>query len=114
MKALAGGDLRVEIDGHNRRDEVGDLARAVQVFKVNAIVRTRLEAKALADRAEAETERERTSAERAAEEQAQVVGRLGEGLRSLAAGNLTFRLSEGFSAAYLQNMHDFNDARSTS
>jgi methyl-accepting chemotaxis protein len=48
MKALAGGDLGVEVDGHNRRDEVGDMARAVQVFKDNAIERTRLEIKALA------------------------------------------------------------------
>ncbi len=88
------------------------MARAVEVFKDNAIERTRLELKTLPDRAEAESERERTAAERAkaVEEQAQVVGRLGEGLRSLAAGNLTFRLSEGFSASYAQIMRDFNDA----
>jgi methyl-accepting chemotaxis protein len=33
MGALAGGDIAVEIDGQNRRDEVGTMARAVQVFR---------------------------------------------------------------------------------
>jgi methyl-accepting chemotaxis protein len=112
MQALAGGDLSVEIDGHNRRDEVGDMARAVHVFKDNAVERARVESEAAAHRAEAEAERERTAAERAraAEEQSEAVRRLGEGLRNLAAGDLRVRLGEGFSDSYARIRNDFNEA----
>lgn len=37
MGSLAGGDLTVDIPGTVRRDEVGDMARAVEVFKKNAL-----------------------------------------------------------------------------
>jgi methyl-accepting chemotaxis protein len=43
MTKLAGGNLDIEIEGGDRRDEVGDLARALQVFKQNAITARRLE-----------------------------------------------------------------------
>jgi methyl-accepting chemotaxis protein len=44
MIGLAGGDTTVEIPARERRDEVGDMAKAVEVFKRNAIERLRLEA----------------------------------------------------------------------
>ena len=37
MDKLASGDLSVEIPGIDRRDETGDMARAVEVFKKNAL-----------------------------------------------------------------------------
>jgi methyl-accepting chemotaxis protein len=37
MSQLAGGDLTVDIEGADRRDQVGDMARAVGIFKDNAI-----------------------------------------------------------------------------
>ncbi|CCG43071.1 Putative methyl-accepting chemotaxis protein [Magnetospirillum molischianum DSM 120] len=43
MKSLADGDLSATIDGSDRKDEVGDMARTVEVFKTNAIDRRRLE-----------------------------------------------------------------------
>jgi len=42
MTALAGSNLDVPISGLGRRDEVGAMARAVQVFKENAIENRRL------------------------------------------------------------------------
>jgi methyl-accepting chemotaxis protein len=51
MTRLAGGDLDVEVDGAERRDEVGALARALAVFKTNAV-----EAKRVAAQQEAERE----------------------------------------------------------
>jgi len=45
MRDLAGGDTTVEITGVERLDEVGDIARATQVFKDNAIEKGKLEAK---------------------------------------------------------------------
>ncbi len=44
MKALAGGKLDVEVPGVGRRDEVGEMAEAVEVFKSNAAARVGLEA----------------------------------------------------------------------
>lgn len=37
MKQLAGGDKTIEIPGQNHKDEVGDMAEAVQIFKENMI-----------------------------------------------------------------------------
>jgi PAS domain S-box-containing protein len=44
MKSLAQGDLSVEIDDQTRADEVGAMAKAVQVFKDNALKARALEA----------------------------------------------------------------------
>ncbi|MDP3690424.1 MCP four helix bundle domain-containing protein, partial [Bradyrhizobium sp.] len=37
MEALAGNDLKAEVPGTDRRDEVGDMARTVEVFKKNGL-----------------------------------------------------------------------------
>jgi methyl-accepting chemotaxis protein len=44
MTKLANGDLTIQIDGADRTDEVGGLARSLQVFKENAVTARRLEA----------------------------------------------------------------------
>src|SRR6266436_5863379 len=44
MNDLAGGKLDVEVPGVGRRDEVGEMAEAVEVFKSNAVARQELEA----------------------------------------------------------------------
>jgi len=79
MTSLASGESDVALPAISGQDEVADMARAVQVFKDNAVERARLEAEALANRSQSEIERERTAAERAkaAEEQAEVVRRSG-------------------------------------
>jgi len=59
MGALAGGDHAVEIPAQSRGDEIGEMAKAVQVFKVNAIEMKRLEAEQAAQKQRAETERKR-------------------------------------------------------
>ena len=112
MNALAAGELEVEIGGLERKDEIGDMARAVQVLKEHAVERVRLEASAAASRRSAEDERERSAAERAksAGEQAEVVRRLSVGLKALADGDLMVRLRDGFSPTYAQIRDDFNEA----
>ncbi|THD46945.1 MAG: methyl-accepting chemotaxis protein [Bradyrhizobium sp.] len=112
MNALASGDHSVEVGGRERRDEIGDMARAIQVFKEHAIERLQLEASATATRRGVEEERERVAAERlaAAEEQAEVVRRLSDGLKTLAEGDLVVRLGDGFSTTYAQIRDDFNEA----
>ncbi|OIQ94764.1 methyl-accepting chemotaxis protein PctC [mine drainage metagenome] len=42
MGRLAGNDLAVDIIGRSRRDEVGDMARTVEIFKENGIERARM------------------------------------------------------------------------
>ena len=112
MTALALGENDVALPDVASADEVGGMARAVQVFKQNAVERARLEAEALANRSQAEVERERVTAERAkaAEEQAEVVRRLGAGLKDLAGGDLMVRLGEGFTSTSAQIRDDFNEA----
>jgi methyl-accepting chemotaxis protein len=44
MNALAGGRLDIEVPGIGRNDEVGEMAKAVEVFKSNAVARQGLEA----------------------------------------------------------------------
>jgi methyl-accepting chemotaxis protein len=44
MAALAAGDLAVEIEGTRRADEIGRMARAVEVFRAHALDVRRLEA----------------------------------------------------------------------
>ncbi len=112
MTSLASGDNDVALPVVAGADEVGDMTRAVQVFKQNAAERARLEAEALANRNQTELERERAAAERtkAAEEQAEVVRRLGAGLKDLAGGDLMVRLGQGFTPTYAQIRDDFNEA----
>ncbi|MGY3452326.1 methyl-accepting chemotaxis protein [Bradyrhizobium sp. USDA 4353] len=63
MTELATGNLAVQVPGAERRDELGEMARAVEVFKVNAEARQRLEAEQkeqegrLAAQRKADTER---------------------------------------------------------
>ena len=57
MRALATGDLGIEITGLDRRDEIGNMARAVQVFKTNASDKARLERESEANQRRAEEER---------------------------------------------------------
>ena len=112
MEQLAAGRLDVAIGEDARTRELGRMARALAVFKQNALDRARLEAEAAASRASSEAERERAAAERAkaAAEQAEVVRRLGEGLQHLAEGDLLAQLGDGFSASYAKIRDDFNQA----
>ncbi|MBO9547558.1 methyl-accepting chemotaxis protein [Caulobacter sp.] len=112
MRRLADGDLEVEIDGQTRRDEIGDMAKAVQVFKDNGLKARAVEQEAEAMRAEADSERGRTEAERrrAEAELAQVVQSLAGSLSRMAQGDLTARIDVAFAGQYSQIKTDFNAA----
>jgi len=112
MMKLADGDFGVVVPGLERNDEIGAMANAVERFKVLADERARHEADAATRRQQGEAAiQARASEERArsAEEQAQAFRALGAGLDKLAEGNLTFRLSEGFTDDYKQIRDDFNN-----
>ena len=86
MVGLAEGDKGVEIEGQARGDEVGAMARAVQVFKANALKLEEAEREAERARAMTDEERDRSEAIRAeaTARQAEVVEALTVGLARLS------------------------------
>lgn len=50
MRRLASDDISAEVEGIEQEDEIGEMARAVDVFKANAIERVRLEKSAKIER----------------------------------------------------------------
>jgi methyl-accepting chemotaxis protein len=112
MTRLADGDLTVEVDGQARRDEVGRMAKAVQVFKENGLRARALEEEAAQARYAADEARQGSEAERRRneEKQAQVVRTLADSLGRLAGGDLTARIETPFEGQYAQIRDDFNAA----
>jgi methyl-accepting chemotaxis protein len=112
MTRLAGGDRGIETPFKGRGDEVGEMARAVEVFRQAAAEGDQMRARQAAERNLADQGREQAAAERQAGEQQRmrVMDALGGGLENLAAGNLTFRLIEDFPAEYAKLTSDFNTA----
>ncbi len=112
MSKLASGNLSVEIPATGRGDEIGQMAQAVLVFKEAGVEKQRLESEAAEQRRMGEEERARNEAARAeaARQIATVVDGLGAGLERLSAGDLTYRVSDSWSAEYLKIRDDFNAA----
>jgi methyl-accepting chemotaxis protein len=110
MRELAAGNLSVAVPSQERSDEVGHMARAVVVFRDAAVEKLRLESEANEQRAQSEADRHRNgeTQARTAEEQAQAMRALAHGLGQLSAGDLTYRLSDGFTDAYAPIRDDFN------
>jgi methyl-accepting chemotaxis protein len=90
MLNLAAGKVDTDVPGGQRADEVGDMARAMEVFKKNAVRKIEAETEAEHQRLAADDQRRRHDASRI-EIETQIdmaVRLLGEGLELLAAGNL--------------------------
>jgi methyl-accepting chemotaxis protein len=86
MGKLAAGEKATEIPGLDRADEIGAMAKAVQVFKDNALEMERMEAARREDerkRAEEATERQKS-----AEARAKKVGTIASGFESSIGGVL--------------------------
>ncbi|MEA2825175.1 MAG: methyl-accepting chemotaxis protein [Alphaproteobacteria bacterium] len=112
MQRLAKGELDTAVEGTSRRDEIGEMARAVQVFKDNAIEMRRLEAETEAQRQTAEETRRKSDEVAAATERQRtfVVASIATGLEALSKGELTFRLSGSFPEEFQKLHDDFNSA----
>jgi methyl-accepting chemotaxis protein len=113
MAHLAEGDTDSTIPYGARKDEIGEMARAVEVFRQAAITNRHLEADAQAQRAKAEADRVRLTeeAEAAAQRRLQeATAGLASGLRRLASGDLAFQLNEPFAPDFEQLRHDLNQA----
>ncbi|MFT3966769.1 MAG: HAMP domain-containing methyl-accepting chemotaxis protein [Sphingobium sp.] len=77
MNRMAGGDYNVAITGQDRVDEIGAMAKAMDVFRAAGF-----------EKAEAQ------------KRQDHVVRALGSGLEAVAAGDLTYQISEPFAGEY--------------
>jgi methyl-accepting chemotaxis protein len=102
------------IAGIGRRDEIGRMAAAVAVFRKNAIDTRALQAEqdaATGERAQADEQVRREAEAQAAGEAADlVVGSIGKGLASLAAGDMTFHLKAALPGRYEALRTDLNTA----
>lgn len=97
MSALAGGNNSVEVPGTERRDEIGQMAKTVLVFREAAVaLETATAAKRQADA-----------------DQATVVGELTTNLRKLSEGDLTARINASVAPEYIELKTNFNDALTT-
>lgn len=87
MDKMTAGNYDVDVIGKDREDEIGEMARSVEVFRVAA-------------------------KERQEDEVAQriVVAELAGGLKAIADGNLTHRINNNFAPKYDSLRVDFNDA----
>jgi methyl-accepting chemotaxis protein len=113
MKELAKGDLTVSPGNVADRDEIGEMARAVLVFRDAAIEKGRLEEEANRQRQRVEEERGRNElAQRDAidHERTIVADSVGSGLSKLAAKDLSYRMSSAIPEAYRKLQSDFNAA----
>ncbi|WP_137132337.1 methyl-accepting chemotaxis protein [Rhizobium sp. FY34] len=112
MTALAAGDNGIEVPALGRGDEVGEMAKAVAVFKDAAIEKLRLSQQADELRQTSEVERQSNDARKAREasEVDFAMNSLAHGLSSLADGNVSYRLEKPF-ADHLDRLRvDFNQA----
>lgn len=94
MRTLADGDTRADIPGADRRDEIGNMAGALQIFRDNAIAK-----------AEAEAAKAQADADQHA-----IVSLLSEKLEALSEGDLTGTISGNVPATYQTLSGNFNTA----
>ena len=112
MEALQHGRLDISVPWAGRSDDIGQIARAVVSFRDAAVKRVEMETEAEAMRETAKANRIAAEQERhrIAEEDAVVVAALGEGLSSLARGDLTHRIRVDFVDRSRQLKDDYNAA----
>ncbi|MCK5934455.1 MAG: HAMP domain-containing protein [Fulvimarina manganoxydans] len=102
MTQLSEGDYDVEVEGQDRRDEVGRMARTVQIFKAAGLENRRLQADAEKSRASQDEANARQSAiENArAEDLRHFVTIVEAGFNSLADGDLTVRMNQSVASEF--------------
>jgi methyl-accepting chemotaxis protein len=112
MRRLSMGETALDVPAVRDTDELGDMGRAVLVFRDAAIEKLRLETEAAAAQRLADEERARNEASRAeaARQVADVVDGLGRGLERLAQGDLTYRVRDSWAEEYRKVQQDFNSA----
>jgi methyl-accepting chemotaxis protein len=114
MRKLAEGVLDTKINGEARIDEIGEMARALGVFKQNALSKIEIEQRSEAERAAAEEERRRNDAEKLDIDR-QIdfaVNALAAGLGRLAQGDISQTIETPFFGKLETLRADFNSSLS--
>ncbi|MFB2549477.1 methyl-accepting chemotaxis protein [Ensifer soli] len=99
VERISAGDLDTDIPYHARRDEFGRVARALSVFRDNALDKARIEAEAERQRAGTDAERAGREAEKQALDRDidHAVTALAGGLERLASGDVSRIIDTPFS-----------------
>ncbi|MBW9115750.1 methyl-accepting chemotaxis protein [Rhizobium cauense] len=110
MARLADGELDAAVPYAGRKDEIGDMAAAVGVFRDNSFARLDLERNAEHSREQAQQERSRNEASKAREtaEIQHAVAALAEALGALSEGDLTRTIETPFADHLDRLRNDFN------
>ncbi|MCV3766278.1 methyl-accepting chemotaxis protein [Rhizobium sp. TRM95796] len=114
MRKLAEGVLDTRINGEARIDEIGEMARALGVFKQNALSKIEIEQRSDAERAAAEEERRRNDAEKLDVDR-QIdfaVNALAAGLGRLSQGDISQTIETPFFGKLETLRADFNSSLS--
>jgi len=112
MTGLAAGDNGVDIPALDNKDEIGEMAKAVEVFKKNAIEKVRMDE---AERQRLEAERKAAEAQRAREQE---IGReIATLIDAVSKGELTSRLDlagkDGFYRTMSEGINRLTDTVQT-
>jgi methyl-accepting chemotaxis protein len=113
MRRLAEGDATIEVPAQARADEIGQMARAVLVFRDAAVENARLEREARESRANSERDRElaeSAQSEAIRQERAVVASSIGVALARLADMDLGYRITADIPVAYRELKTNFNAA----
>ncbi|MDQ0455263.1 HAMP domain-containing methyl-accepting chemotaxis protein [Rhizobium paknamense] len=111
MLNIVDGKLDVTVPDAHRKDEIGEMAGAVEVMRQSAVAKVKLEQEAEVNRQNAE--RERIEVQRRAEEDAErrlneATGSLAAALKRLAACDLLCEIDQNFAPQFEALRHDFN------
>ncbi len=113
MRELADGNFDVVLPGVGRKDEIGQIAGAVEAFKVISADKARAEAQEALRRQQDEAAAQARIAaerERVAADQTTAIDALGAGLTKLAEKRLDHRLAAVLPDTYRRLQNDFNAA----
>jgi len=110
MRRLAEGGLDTKINGEARIDEIGEMARALGIFKLNALSKIEIERQSATERAAAEELRLRNDQDKQ-EIDRQIdfaVNALAAGLGRLSQGDISQTIETPFFGRLEQLRNDFN------
>ena len=110
IRSLSSGKLDTEIGYTGNKNEFGDIARALEVFRESAREKLRIEGQSAEERAQAEADRAQNDVEKQnTERQIEfAVDQLASGLERLSNGDLTQTLDLPFSGRLEKLRVDFN------
>ncbi|AWI59929.1 methyl-accepting chemotaxis protein [Sinorhizobium fredii] len=112
MRRLAEGDTSITVAGDSRRDEIGAMASALEVFRQAAVTNRELEAEAVATRERQAKQQEELNRikETEAGQLAFATQNIAAGLKRLSAGDLAFQLNDAFAPDFEPLRQDFNQS----